>query len=188
MKSLFILAGANGSGKSTVAKVLLPSEGLVYVNPDDIAKELNPGNPVAARIEAGKETLRRIDVLLERGESFAIESTLSGLQHLKTIHKAQKRGYVVSVIYVYVESPDVCIARIAARVRGGGHSVPDEDVQRRYVRSKINFVKRYRGVADCWMLYYNGGMDLSLVAHGNGSLNVLSKERYDAFMEGLCLN
>ena len=188
MKNLFILAGANGSGKSTVAKVLLPSEGLSYVNPDDIAKELNPNNPVAARIEAGKETLRRIDTLLGRGESFAIESTLSGNTYVSVIEQAKSLGYSVIIAYVFVDSPDVCVKRIEARVRNGGHFVPAEDVIRRFVRSKINFVRLYRDIADCWMLYYNGGMDLSLVAHGNGSINVLSKERYDAFMEGLCLN
>ena len=136
MKRLFILAGANGSGKSTISKVLLPTEHIVYVNPDDIAKELNPSDPTAMRIEAGKETLRRID----------------------------------------------------ARVQSGGHFVPDEDVRRRYVRSKENFVRVYMPLVNHWMLYYNGGTDIVLAAHGNGMLNVILKERYTAFMEGLCQN
>ena len=89
MKRLYILAGANGSGKSTISKVLLPSEQLVYVNPDDIAKELNPDNPTAARIEAGRETLRRIDELLTEGESFAIESTLSGNTYVKVLERQE---------------------------------------------------------------------------------------------------
>ena len=76
-KDLYILAGANGSGKSTISKVLLPGEGIVYINPDDIAREINPADPVAARIEAGCEAIRRIDALLDRGDSFAVESTLS---------------------------------------------------------------------------------------------------------------
>ena len=58
---LYILAAANGSGKSTISKVLLPAEGIVYINPDDIARELNPENPVAVQIQA--ETLKRIDAL-----------------------------------------------------------------------------------------------------------------------------
>ena len=82
---MFILAGANGSGKSTISKVLLPTEHIVYVNPDDIARELNPSDPSAARIEAGKETLRRIDLLLGKGDSFAIESTLSGNMYVKVL-------------------------------------------------------------------------------------------------------
>ena len=186
MKRLFILAGANGSGKSTISKVLLPTEHIVYVNPDDIAKELNPSNPSAARIEAGKETLRRIDLLLEKGDSFAIESTLSGNMYVKVLERAKSLGYETTIAYVFVDSPEVCIARIAARVQSGGHFVPDEDVRRRYVRSKENFLNTYSALPDHWMLYYNGGTDLILVAHGNGTTNVVVQERYDAFTEGIC--
>lgn len=188
MKRLFILAGANGSGKSTISKVLLPTEHIVYVNPDDIAKELNPSDPSAARIEAGKETLRRVDGFLERGESFAIESTLSGSMYVKVLRRAKELGYESTIAYVFVDSPEVCIARIAARVQGGGHFVPDEDVRRRYARSKENFIRTYLPLADHWMLYYNGGTDIVLAAHGNGTLNIILKERYAAFMEGLCQN
>ena len=186
MKRLFILAGANGSGKSTISKVLLPTEHIVYVNPDDIAKELNPSDPTAARIDAGKETLRRIDSLLERGDSFAIESTLSGNMYVKVLERARSFGYETTIAYVFVDSPEVCIARIAARVQSGGHFVPDEDVRRRYVRSKENFVRVYIPLVNHWMLYYNGGTDFVLVAHGNGTVNIVAQERYDAFLEGVC--
>ena len=186
MRRLYILAGANGSGKSTISKVLLPTEHIVYVNPDDIAKELNPSDPTAARIEAGKETLRRIDELLAKGESFAIESTLSGNMYVKVLERAKSLGYETTIAYVFVDSPEVCIARIAARVRNGGHFVPDEDVRRRYVRSKENFLNAYFALPDHWILYYNGGTDFVLVAHGNGTVNVVAQERFDAFMEGVC--
>lgn len=186
MKNLYILAGANGSGKSTISSVFLPTEGVVYVNPDDIARELNPADPVSMRIEAGKEALRRIDSLLDRGESFAVESTLSGVAHVRLLKQAKTLGYSVTIAYVFVDSPEVCVARIAARVKNGGHFVPEEDVRRRYRRSRENFVNVYAGLADHWMLYYNGGADLILAAHGNGATNVVSQKWYDMFMEGLC--
>lgn len=186
MKRLFILAGANGSGKSTIAKVLLPSEKIDYVNPDDIARELNPQNFTSVKIAAGREALRRIDDLIIRNRSFAIESTLSGLAYVKTIERVKRAGYTTILAYVYVDSADVCIARIIARVKNGGHPVPDVDVRRRYVRSKRNFLDVYASLVDHWMLYYNGGSDLSLVAHGNGGVNVLSQERFSAFKENLC--
>lgn len=155
-KRLYILAGANGSGKSTISKVLLPEESLVYVNPDDIARELNPSDPPAAKIEAGKETLHRIDDYLSRGVSFAIESTLSGLVYLKVLARAKELGYETAIVYTFVDSPEVCIARINARVKAGGHFVPPEDVKRRYARSKKNFIDHYMKAADQWVLCYNG--------------------------------
>lgn len=185
-RRLYILAGANGSGKSTISKVLLPEESVVYVNPDDIAKELNPNDPASARIAAGKETLRRIADLLESGKSFAIESTLSGTRYVNVLGQARDLGYKTTIAYVFVDSAEMCIRRIEARVKGGGHFVPAEDVIRRYSRSKENFLNIYRSLADHWSLYYNGGADFVLVAHGNGSLNVISKERYEAFVEGVC--
>ena len=69
---------------------------------------------------------------------------------------------------------------------GANGSVPDEDVRRRYIRSKDNFVSVYAQLADCWLLYYNGGSEIALVAHGKGSLNIILHERYEAFMEDIC--
>ena len=186
MKKVFILAGANGSGKSTIAKVLLPTVGIAYVNPDDIARELNPSDLTSVKITAGREALRRIDEMMARGESFALETTLSGLSYVKTFSQAQQLGYETVLAYVYVDSPDVCIARIAARVKNGGHPVPGADIRRRYARSKRNFLDVYASQVDHWMLYYNGGADLTLVAHGNGKVVVLSQERFDAFKEDIC--
>jgi len=186
MKKLYILAGANGSGKSTIARVLLPSEGVVYVNPDDIARELCPDDLYSVRIEAGKEAIRRVDALLNAGQSFAIESTLSGYAYVRTLEHARALGYDTTIAYVFVDSVDVCLARIAARVKRGGHDIPPADVQRRYARSKSNFINIYAKLANHWMLYYNGGTDVALVAHGNGEREILIEERYSEFMEGIC--
>lgn len=184
-KNLYILAGANGSGKSTIAKVLLPTEGVVYINPDDIARELNPNDLTKVQVEAGRIAMCRINELLAQNKSFAIESTLSGKVHLKVITQAKKLGYKVSIAYTFVDSPAICVERIAIRVKNGGHNIPREDVFRRYWRSKKNFIQLYAPLADYWMLYYNGGNDAVLVAHGNGVVNVISRERYNKFMEDL---
>ena len=184
---LDILAGANGSGKSTISKVLLPAEGIVYVNPDDIARELNPENPVAVQIQAGKETLKRIDALLGRGDSFAIESTLSGLGYLSVIKHAKALGYDVFICYTFVDSPEVCIARIEGRVKKGGHFVPPKDVRRRYYRSKKNFWQKYSKTADYWILCYNGTSRIDIVAEGQigESCVVLSEDLLHKFKEDL---
>ena len=108
------------------------------------------------QIQAGKETLKRIDALLNRGDSFAIESTLSGLGYLSVIKHAKALGYDVFICYTFVDSPEVCIARIEGRVKKGGHFVPPKDVRRRYYRSKKNFWQKYSEEADYWVLCYNG--------------------------------
>ena len=184
---LYILAGANGSGKSTISKVFLPTEGLVYINPDDIARELNPQCPEAAKIEAGKTTLRKVAESINRRESFAIESTLSGSAYIKLIGRAKQLGYETSIIYTFVDSPDVCIARIAARVKRGGHYIPDDDVRRRYTRSKRNFWRLYAPIVDYWTLLYNGDAQVTMVArknNGNGTA-VFSESLLELFKEGL---
>ena len=188
MKSrLYIIAGANGSGKSTISKVFLPSEGVVYVNPDDIARELCPTQPEKARIAAGRESLRRVSGFIDRGESFAIESTLSGFAYVKMLRRASELGYRTSIIYTFVDSPEVCVARIAARVRKGGHYIPDEDVKRRYVRSKRNFWNLYAPMVDYWTLLYNGDAQIAMVArkdNGYGTA-VFSDSLFQLFKEGL---
>ena len=103
------------------------------------------------------------------------------------IERAKALGYTTTIAYTFVDSAEVCIERIAVRVKNGGHDIPPEDVIRRYGRSKENFVSVYAPIVDHWMLYYNGGDDFVLVAHGNGAVNVVARERYDKFMEGLCL-
>lgn len=186
-KKLYILAGANGSGKSTISRVLLPTESLVYVNPDDIARELNPSDPTAAKVEAGKATLRRIDEYFAAGTSFAIESTLSGNVYLKVLARAKELGYTTAILYTFVDSPEACIARIAARVKAGGHYVPDDDVRRRYYRSKKNFIESYANVVDEWKLFYNGETRTELVAKKDAGMEpkVFVEETFNIFKEGL---
>ena len=187
MKTLYILAGANGSGKSTIAKELLQEENIVYVNADDIARELCPQNIQSARIQAGKEVHARIDKLLAEGKSFALESTLSGVGHVKTIGKAQKAGYDVVIIYVFVDKPEDCIGRIQMRVQNGGHPVPDEDVIRRFERSKHNFWYKYKDLVNFWVLYYNGGGHVVPVAdqEKGRDIEILTENLYTVFKRDL---
>ena len=186
MKRLFILAGANGSGKSTVGSEILPQENLPLVNPDDIARAMSPGDVSAAKVPAGREALRRIGEFLAAGASFAVESTLSGQTLLTLIEKAKQLGYSVEIIYVFLDSPEMCIARIAVRVAKGGHNIPDDDVRRRYFRSKRNFLNQYALRANAWTLVYNGGELPVMVAEcRNGHISVFDKKLFDNFEEGI---
>ena len=126
-KILYIIAGANGSGKSTLASELLPSENLDFLNADEVAKEICPENIESVKIKAGKIVLSRLEKLLNTEKSFAIETTLSGKNHIKTIERAKKIGYQVVLIYSYLDSPILCENRIKIRVLNGGHNIPKED-------------------------------------------------------------
>lgn len=187
MPTLYILAGANGSGKSTIARELLPTEGLVYVNADDIARELCPQDMQRARIQAGREVHRRMEELFSRKISFALESTLSGNGHIKTLQQARANGYRVILIYVFVDNAAACLARIKSRVLNGGHPVPQEDVIRRFARSKTNFWHKYKSLADEWYLYYNGMGDISLVSQQIHArpMQILSDDLFALFTEDL---
>lgn len=162
---LYIIAGANGSGKSTLASELLPSENLEFLNADEVAKEICPEKIESVKIQAGKIVLQKLEELLNKKKSFAIETTLAGKNHIKTINKAKELGYVVVLIYSYLDSPLMCENRIKIRVLNGGHDIPKEDIIRRFYRSKENFWDLYKDIVDEWNLFYNGLSEYTFVAH-----------------------
>ncbi|OGI03501.1 MAG: hypothetical protein A2Y25_10940 [Candidatus Melainabacteria bacterium GWF2_37_15] len=185
-KQLFIIAGANGSGKTTLAKELLPEFGLKFINADEVAREINPDDLQAVRIQAGKLVLKKINELLLQGISFAIETTLSGNFLVKTIKQARQQGYNTALIYCFVDNPNICIERIKVRVKRGGHFVPDEDVIRRFYRSKSNLWYKYRDIVDKWMLFYNGIEKIELVASGiKGDYNLLDESSFELFLKDI---
>ena len=125
MKELVVVAGANGSGKTTFAKQLIPETGYEFLNADEIEKNLD-SSELSSKLKAGRLFFERLGELTEAGQSFILESTLSGKYLLSVIEKAQAQGYIFKLFYVYLESPDVCIERIKNRVKLGGHFVPDD--------------------------------------------------------------
>lgn len=141
---LFIIGGPNGSGKTTTALQYLRSTSAGFLSADSVAAELNPENPMLAAVAAGRDLSRRLAEALDRRESMVVESTLSGLTLRRTIQRASGLGYRTTILFVYVASPEECIARIKERVARGGHFVPDADVVRRFGRSLDNFWNVYR--------------------------------------------
>lgn len=183
---LYIIAGANGSGKSTLASELLPEEKLEFLNADDIAKGICPENIESVRISAGKEVYKRLDYFFKQGISFAIETTLAGNNHIKTIKKARELNYEVTLIYSFVDNPEMCIKRIKARVLNGGHHIPDEDVIRRFYRSKNNFWFKYKDIVDEWAIFYNGEIQFIQVAKSDSkNIEILNEDLYNEFTKEL---
>ncbi len=154
MPILTVVAGPNGSGKSTITQRLSFEGRDRLLDPDAIARGLNPSNPSAAAIAAGREALRRIAEYLDRRVSFAVETTLSSARNIDLIHTAKSLGYETHLAFVGLDSPDRCIARVRNRASRGGHFVPDADVRRRYARSMANVADALR-LADTADVYDN---------------------------------
>lgn len=157
MPSLVVVAGPNGSGKSTTAPALLQDALKVdeFVNADAIAAGLSAFSPDRVAFPAGRIMLRRAQHLASSRADFALESTLSSRSLATWIRKLQSGGYVFHLVYLWLYSADLAVGRVAARVRQGGHSVPEPVVRRRYVRSLSNFFNVYRPIADSWLMLDN---------------------------------
>jgi len=147
-----VIAGPNGAGKTTFARDYLPAiVGLIhFVNVDLIAGGISPLRPELAAVTAGRLVLRELDRLVDAKADFAFESTLSGLRYTKRIQDWKARGYLVSIAYLRLASPQLALSRVAGRVKQGGHNVARSDVLRRYKRGWTNFLEVYRPLADDW--------------------------------------
>jgi predicted ABC-type ATPase len=173
MPRLVILAGPNGAGKSTSAKHLLQGPRAVaeFVNADDIEAKLAPRSFGRAAFAAGTQVLRRIGRLSAALKDFAMESTLSGRSLHGKLESFKTAGYEIHLIYLWLPSADLAVARVAERVRAGGHSVPEDVVRRRYARSLRNFFNLYRPVADSWLMLDNSLVPPRPIAwRGSGGL------------------
>lgn len=154
-KRALIIAGPNGAGKTTFARCFLPVEARLprFINADLIAAGLSPFQPEMASIKAGRLMLEEIQECVERNESFAIETTLSGLGYLRHIEDWRRRGYVVTLYFLKLPDAETAIERVAERVSQGGHSIPEPVIRRRFASGWTNFQQRYRFVVDAWAVY-----------------------------------
>lgn len=167
-KQIFILAGPNGAGKTTFARAFIPQMPHIsqFVNADLIAAGLSPFMPEGEAVQAGKLMLRQIDKLVARGESFCLETTLSGRGYVSKIPLWQANGYSITLIFLSLPDAETAIARVAARVRQGGHNIPEDVIRRRFTAGLKNFEKVYQQLVDYWMLYDNAGSVPVLLAKG----------------------
>jgi predicted ABC-type ATPase len=169
-KELLIVGGPNGAGKSTFVAEYLQQHPRPYLCADLIATEFPHLDELARQIESGREFLHRIETHLAGGDSFIIESTLSGRTLRKFLLRAQNSGFSISMVFVYLDSPLTCVDRVRQRVRRGGHHVPTADVHRRFNRSCANFWHIYRKIADTWAVYYNAGSEFVEDAFGQSDV------------------
>jgi predicted ABC-type ATPase len=151
---VIILAGPNGAGKSTAKRLFIP-DFIPFINADEIAKDLQQeGHPTgsATDLQAGRLLLQRISEQVAERNSFAVETNLANRTLAQRIVQWQHIGYVVYLYYLWVPSPEFAIARVAQRVRMGGHYIPDETVRRRYYRGIQLLFSTYIPLVDYWRI------------------------------------
>lgn len=181
-KTLYIIAGANGSGKTTFALSYTELNNLHFINADEIAKSYDPNDISKYKVKAGKEFFRQLELNLNENKSFMIESTLSGRYLKDVIIKAEERGFKVVLIYIFLESEIENILRVKNRVLNGGHDVPEIDIKRRYARSRRLFWNTYKNMVDKWMLFFNGDDNYELIAEDD---EILDLEYFSLFIKDL---
>jgi predicted ABC-type ATPase len=154
-----IIAGPNGAGKTTFARQFLPQEANcpIFINADLIAAGLAPFQPETVAIRAGRIMLEEIDRNAAEGSSFAFETTLSGHTYLKRIEVWRAAGFRVKLLFLSLTSAEEAIARVALRVRQGGHDVAEEVIRRRFAAGMRNFLEIYRDRVDDWQWFDNSG-------------------------------
>ena len=155
--TIYMISGANGSGKTTTAMTLLPKFLSMYefINADEIARGLNPLNPKGQAITAGKLMLNRIDSLIASKKSFAFETTCSSLTFVDKLEKAKEEGYNIGLVFLWLPSADMAIERVKIRVSQGGHDIPKQDIIRRYKRGFVNLINHYLPIVDKASIYNN---------------------------------
>lgn len=171
MPNLYIISGCNGAGKTTASFTILPEmlNCKEFVNADEIAKGLSPFQPESVSFQAGRIMVERIDELLNSGDDFAFETTLTTLSYLNTIKKAKEKGYSVNLLYFWLNDVNLAIERVKTRVIEGGHNIPEETIRRRYFRGIYNLTNKFIALCDYWIVINNSSRPFTFVAEGQGA-------------------
>ncbi|WP_165022816.1 MULTISPECIES: zeta toxin family protein [unclassified Dysgonomonas] len=169
MPNLYIISGCNGAGKTLASYAMFPEmlDCKEFINADEIAKGLSPFQPERASIEAGRLMVYRMNEMLQLKEDFAIETTLATKSYASFIRKAQSEGYFVTLIYFWLDSPELAIRRVEQRVSMGGHNVPEDVIRRRYRAGMRNLFRMYVPISDYWILIDNSTDPFQMIAEGN---------------------
>jgi predicted ABC-type ATPase len=175
MPNLYIISGCNGAGKTTASYTILPEilQCKEFVNADEIAKGLSPFQPEKVAIEAGRIMLNRVRELLDTDSDFAFETTLATKSYINIIKQAQTKGYFVTLIYFWLDSPELAVERVKERVLQGGHNIPEDIINRRYLNGLKNLSKIYMPNCDFWMIVDNSNPPFSVIAEGNKMNNII---------------
>jgi predicted ABC-type ATPase len=177
-----IIAGVNGSGKTTFALDYFKNTKVNFINADLIATGLSPNNPDISQFLAGKLMLKEIDKCIKAKQSFAIETTLASKNYLRIINNLKKNNWQVNMVYLYLPSLDLSIQRVAERVKDGGHNIKIEDITRRYDRSIDNLINDYFDVVDNISCFSNQN-NIDIIFNKNTEVIVYNQKTYNDILK-----
>ena len=165
-KQLYIIAGCNGAGKTTASFTILPEvlDCKEFINADEIAKGLSPFQPESVAVQAGRIMLARMDELLQKGETFAFETTLATKSYKQKIEWAQANGYEVTLLFFWLNTSKLAKKRVDQRVAEGGHSIPSQTIERRYYNGIANLFAIYIDMVDICYIFDNSEGRKELIA------------------------
>ena len=174
-KQLYIIAGCNGAGKTTASFTILPEvlNCKEFVNADEIAKGLSPFQPESVAMQAGRIMLARMDELLQKGETFAFETTLATKSYKQKIEWAQANGYEVTLLFFWLCNVAMAKERVAQRVAEGGHSIPSETIERRYHNGITNLFAIYIDIVDICYIFDNSEGRKELIAQKKNNKDIV---------------
>ncbi len=181
----FIIAGPNGSGKTTFALQYLPQIAGCrnFVNADLIAYGLSPFDSLSAQYEAGRLFLREIYANIEKRTDFAFETTLSGRSQINLIKKLKDDGWEIVLFFLWIPDAAFSKKRVRERADHGGHNIPDETIYRRFPRIMQNFIKIYIPLCDKVFCYDNSQLEYTpIFEHDSSGVRILNQDIYFSIM------
>ncbi|MDQ6417919.1 zeta toxin family protein [Paenibacillus sp. LHD-117] len=141
LATMFVFAGNNGSGKSTIRNLIVDRLGVsVNIDPDALARGIDRENPERRKVSAGKEAIKLIRECIHHKRDFSVETTLAGGNVIRQMREAKANGFEIIMFYVGLGDVRLNIERVAARVRNGGHHIETEDILRRHQTSINNLL------------------------------------------------
>lgn len=185
--NVYVIAGPNGSGKTTFAKEYLPkfAKCLEFLNADLIAAGLSPFAPERENVRVGRILLTRIRELSQAGIDFGFETTLAGRNHAKQLSRMKSLGYRIVLISLWLPDANLAVNRVASRVLQGGHNIPEVDIRRRFDSGLRNFFDLYQALADDWLLFDASQITPQLIAlEITGTMELVDIELYKIITSG----
>ncbi len=183
---VYIIAGPNGSGKTTFATEFLPNyaDCPAFINADTIARGLSGFSPDAVALKAGRILLEQIEAYAAQRVDFAFETTLSGTSYLLRLRELKMKGYLIHLFFLWIPDVRLSLARVASRIKMGGHGITEKVMRRRFNKGIENFFKRYRTIIDSWMLFDNSGSVPHLIAEEkSGKTEIYDRRLYDKILK-----